>query len=48
MMKKRKGGEKKEEEENSRDKPKNLHPASYPVTNGYQMKQLRSIKFTEI
>ena len=48
MMKKRKRGEKKEEEENSSNKPKNFHPESYPVTNGYGMKQLRSIKFTEI
>ena len=46
-MKKRKRGEKKEEE-NSSNKSKNLHPESYPVTNGYGMKQLRSIKFTEI
>lgn len=47
MMKKRKRSKKKEEE-NSSNKPKNLHPESYPVTKGYGMKQLRSIKFTEI
>ena len=47
MMKKRKRGEKKEEK-NSSNKSKNLHPESYPVTNGHGMKQLRSIKFTEI